>query len=38
MLQALAFVFTYFFFGSFYFFGNGSFARVRKAARREGTL
>ena len=35
MLKSLAFVFTYFFIGSFYFWGNGSFGVVKKAAVRE---
>lgn len=33
MLLAAAFVFTYFYFGSFFFFGNGSVSRVKKAAK-----
>ena len=33
LVLSAAFVFTYFYFGSFYFFGNGSVSRVKKAAR-----
>ncbi len=33
MLLTAAFVFTYFYFGSFYFFGRESVCRVKKAAR-----
>ena len=33
MYLTAAFVFTYFFFGSFYFWGNGSVSHVKKAVR-----